>query len=244
MTAPTNTVDQRGSGGAVRSEGDSRVMHDGPGPGGSVELDRRRFLGLLGAGAAASVGAPGVASAEGAPVVTMANNYFDPIGLYVDPGATVRFEIEAGSHSATAYDGRVPTEAAPFDSGVLSDGTFEYTFDVPGTYDYYCTPHRSVGMAGRIVVGEPGGPAEASPVPDGDLPEGEVIVEQGAVAVDDSTDGRGDAGGGVMGSRSKPGPMDGHGPGWMMVVPLGFMTAILGAIGGVVYWASPEGDLR
>ena len=28
--------------------------------------------------------------------------------------------------------------------------------------------------------------------------------------------------------------MDGHGPGWMMVVPLGLMTAILGAIGGVV----------
>jgi len=37
-------------------------------------------------------------------------------------------------------------------------------------------------MVGRIVVGSPGGPAEDSPIPDGDVPESEAIIEQGAIA--------------------------------------------------------------
>ena len=165
MTALTNTADQRGGGDAIRSQGGSRVMRDGLGPGGDVEVDRRRLLGLLGAGAAASVGIPGAASAGEVPVVTVANNYFDPVGLYVEHGPTVRFEIEAGSYSATAYDGRVPTEGAPFDRGVISEGTFEYTFDVPGTYDYYCTSHRSMGMAGRVVGPNPAARRRRVPLP-------------------------------------------------------------------------------
>ncbi len=30
--------------------------------------------------------------------------------------------------------------------------SFEETFDEPGTYAYYCEPHRGAGMAGTIVV--------------------------------------------------------------------------------------------
>ncbi len=95
----------------------------------------------------------------------MGNNYFDPIGLHVEPGTTVRFEIAAGAHSATAYENRIPSAASGFDRGIISSGGFEYTFEEPGTYDYYCILHKSVGMAGRIVVGSPGGPAEANPIP-------------------------------------------------------------------------------
>jgi hypothetical protein len=95
---------------------------------------------------------------------------------------TVRFEIESGSHSVTAYEDRIPTGAEAFDSGVMSDGGFEHTFDTLGTYDYYCTPHQSMGMVGRIVVGEPGGPAEDSMPPDGELPDSQQIVEDGTVS--------------------------------------------------------------
>jgi len=112
----------------------------------------------------------------------MGNNYFEPIGLHIEPGTTVRFEIAAGTHSATAYENRIPSDASAFDSEVISSGGFEYTFEKPGTYDYYCIPHKSVGMVGRIVVGSPGGPAEDSPIPDGDVPESEAIIEQGAIA--------------------------------------------------------------
>ena len=120
-----------------------------------MTYSRRQFLGTLGAGTVATAGLTRTATAQEQPVVRMGNNYFDPIGLHVEPGTTVRFEIAAGAHSATAYENRIPADASTFDSGVISSGGFEYTFEESGTYDYYCIPHRSVGMVGRIVVGSP-----------------------------------------------------------------------------------------
>ena len=37
-----------------------------------------------------------------------------------------------------------------------ADGVFEHAFTAPGVYDYFCRPHELAGMAGRIVVGDPG----------------------------------------------------------------------------------------
>jgi plastocyanin len=38
-----------------------------------------------------------------------------------------------------------------FDSGIIQTGqTFRYTFNDPGTFEYYCTLHPS--MVGKIVV--------------------------------------------------------------------------------------------
>ena len=118
--------------------------------------------------------------------------YFDPIGLFVESGDTVTFEIQSGSHSATAYkEGtssasvtRIPEGAETFNSETLSEqgSTYEHTFETTGTYDYFCIPHKTLGMVGRIVVGEPGGPAEGSMPPDGDVPESQTIVDQGSVS--------------------------------------------------------------
>ena len=118
--------------------------------------------------------------------------YFDPIGLFVEPGTTVTWTIQSGSHSSTAYaEGngaasvtRIPQGAEPWDSGILSEqgATFTHTFETTGTYDYFCTPHKALGMVGRIVVGEPGGPAEGSMPPDGEVPQSQTIVDQGAVS--------------------------------------------------------------
>ncbi|MDT3437659.1 halocyanin [Haloarcula sp. 1CSR25-25] len=118
--------------------------------------------------------------------------YFDPIGLFIQPGETVTFEIQSGSHSATAYkEGtstasvtRIPESAETFNSETLSEqgATYEHTFGTTGTYDYFCIPHKTLGMVGRIVVGEPGGPAEESMPPDGDVPESQTIVDQGSVS--------------------------------------------------------------
>lgn len=169
----------------------------------------------------------------------MTTNDFDPIGLSVEPGTTVRFEIDTGSHSATAYTDRIPAEATPFDSGVLSGGGFEHTFDIAGTYDYYCLPHKAMGMVGRLVVGDSGGPADADPVPDGAVPDSERIVEERAIAAGDFDDGRG-GGGGMMGGR--PGMMGERGSGWMKLMPLGFVTALAGVVGGVAYLAGRRGQ--
>ena len=151
---------------------------------------RRGFLGALGSGIVATAGLAGTASAGTPPTVAMGTNYFDPVGLAVDPGTTVRFEVESGSHSATAYEDRIPAAATPFDSGTLSEGAFEHAFETPGTYDYHCVPHESMGMTGRIVVGEPGGPAEATPIPEGDVPDGDEIRERGRVGADEADGSR------------------------------------------------------
>ena len=93
--------------------------------------------------------------------------WFDPIGLYVQSGSTVRWVVRENVHTATAYHPnndrhslRIPDGAAPWDSGFLvkPGATFDVTLTIPGVYDYYCMPHEAAGMVGRIVVGKPVGP--------------------------------------------------------------------------------------
>jgi len=88
--------------------------------------------------------------------------WFDPIGLYVRPGTTVRWLARENVHTTTAYHPkndrhslRIPDGAAPWDSGFLvkAGATFDVTLTVPGVYDYFCMPHEGAGMVGRIVVG-------------------------------------------------------------------------------------------
>ncbi|WP_436926078.1 plastocyanin/azurin family copper-binding protein [Halosimplex amylolyticum] len=210
-----------------------------------TDYSRRRFLGALGAGTVASAGFTQPVAAQETPVVEMGNNYFDPIGLRIEPGATVRFELAAGTHSATAYENRIPSGASAFDSGVVSSGGFEHTFEAPGTYDYYCIPHKSVGMVGRIVVGSPGGPAEESPIPDGDVPDSDAIVEQGAIAYGSTTGDDENSGDGMMGPGrgSGPGMMNGRNGGRVGGLPfVGGALGVVGLVGGLLYWALGRDD--
>jgi len=212
---------------AVGSKQDAQHLHS-----------RREFIGLVGSGAAASVGLSRSASAQPEPVVDMDSNHFDAVGLHIEPGTTVQFRIVDGSHSATAYEDRIPADATTFDSETIADGTFEHTFETPGTYDYYCRPHKAMGMVGRIVVGEPGGPAEESPIPDGEVPDSETIVEQGTISNDEFN------GSGGVGSHDvkQGGPgMDPSNMGWKLLMPAGFLTVVLSLAGGVSYWASRRG---
>jgi plastocyanin len=94
--------------------------------------------------------------------------YFDPAGIHIEPGDTVRWIRVGGYHSTTAYhpsnsnhELRIPKQAKPWDSGVLTctypgpNSTFKHTFTVEGVYDYFCRPHEQAGMVGRIIVGKP-----------------------------------------------------------------------------------------
>lgn len=93
--------------------------------------------------------------------------WFDPIGLHVQSGTTVRWIARENVHTTTAYHPdndqhslRIPDGAVPWDSGYLvkPGATFDVTLRVPGVYDYYCMPHEGAGMVGRIVVGKASGP--------------------------------------------------------------------------------------
>ena len=47
--------------------------------------------------------------------------------------------------------GGVPEGVEKFKTKFSKDA--EYTFTVPGIYAYWCTPHKSMGMIGFVVVG-------------------------------------------------------------------------------------------
>jgi plastocyanin len=96
--------------------------------------------------------------------------YFEPLGVLVQPGQTVRWRNVHWGATVTAYhpnydnrELRIPEGVDPFDSGLLGDeqkSTFEWRYDVEGTYDYCSRYQEVLGMFGRVVVGHPGGPGE------------------------------------------------------------------------------------
>lgn len=97
--------------------------------------------------------------------------WFDPVGLLVRPGTTVRWVLVEGVHTTTAYHPangdrprRIPEGARPWDSGYLTDPgtTFEVTLEAEGVYDFFCRPHEAAGMVGRIVVASDAGRASGS----------------------------------------------------------------------------------
>lgn len=174
-----------------------------------MTIDRRHFLGMAGTlgviGTAGCLGSgeDGDRTTPGGPeparTVDMVTggmpggpHYFDPIGVSVAPGETVRWVNSSGTHSSTAYEKsnaeaavtRIPDGAAAWNSTTLSkqEAAFDHTFEANGTYDYFCIPHRSLGMVGRVVVGDPGGPAEGSMPPDGEVPDSRTIVDRGVVS--------------------------------------------------------------
>jgi len=87
---------------------------------------------------------------------------FAPPAVWVDPGTDVTWEWtgDGGSHNVVAES------EADFRSGDATSEagtTFSQTFDTAGIVTYYCNPHRSMGMKGAVVVGDPDGSATATP---------------------------------------------------------------------------------
>ncbi|WP_201861373.1 plastocyanin/azurin family copper-binding protein [Microvirga soli] len=138
----------------------------------------RRYILRIGGGLLAGLARPRL-SLAGEPVeIRMQGNtdsshvWFDPIGLRVEPGQTIRWiNLDPGnSHTATAYHPknferpqRIPEGAEPWDSDyLLPNESFSVTLTVEGVYDFYCVPHEHAGMVGRIIVGQPGRSPAAS----------------------------------------------------------------------------------
>lgn len=161
-----------------------------------MKVSRRRAL-AMGGGGLAAVALPGRLGAAAAEVVEMRGTargeriWFAPLGLVVAPGTVLRFvnRDRGNSHTATSYHPdlfgrarRIPAAAAPWDSGfLLPEESFEVRLTVPGVYDYYCIPHEMAGMAGRIIVGEPGDPGFEGPAGDSSDIEPEALAALPAV---------------------------------------------------------------
>jgi len=74
---------------------------------------------------------------------------YSPAAVRVDSGTTVVWEWtgEGASHNVVDEDGSFESELTD-EEGF----TFEHTFDESGTFLYFCTPHKAVGMKGAVVV--------------------------------------------------------------------------------------------
>ena len=96
----------------------------------------------LGAALAAGGGCGGdsdtvaTAGQAGPGTVVVRDIAFKPKRLAVEAGDTVtwRFEDKGIPHDVKAQDGS-------FESEVVDSGTFEHTFERPGTYEYVCSIH-------------------------------------------------------------------------------------------------------
>ncbi len=110
------------------------------------------------------IAAPAVAQTSGAPAATigMTNTLsFTKDTVRVEVGETVRWKnnsvivhtVTADPEEATMDESmRLPEGAASFHSGNLEpDETFEYTFETPGRYRYFCVPHEAAMRATVIV---------------------------------------------------------------------------------------------
>lgn len=123
---------------------------------------------------------------------------FDPAGLRLEPGDALTWLNMGDFHTTTAFHPdngdllpgdvplRIPEGAEPWHSGMLGlDGgtEFSHTFRVPGVHDYFCQPHYSFGMVGRVVVAPPDGPtptarpaSELIDVARAEMPAVEVVL--------------------------------------------------------------------
>lgn len=79
----------------------------------------------------------------------LASLRFQPANLIVPAGTTVRWVNTATIFHTVTPDGH--TEWRRFATSRTGE-SFEHTFGTSGTFNYFCEPHRSVGMVGSVVV--------------------------------------------------------------------------------------------
>ena len=120
--------------------------------------------------------APPTATAQETTIVAVGDIWFCNETFYagvcettIIVGDTVSWDFGPSElpHTATACgaDCDSPTATPLWDSGLIADGsTFEFTFDTPGTYLYYCAVHPTL-QRGRIVVQQESPPTPTTPPP-------------------------------------------------------------------------------
>ena len=68
----------------------------------------------------------------------------------INVGDTVFWKATDKGHNVEFIKGGVPQGIEKFKTKFNKD--VQYTFNIPGIYAYWCTPHKSMGMIGFVVV--------------------------------------------------------------------------------------------
>lgn len=131
---------------------------------------RRAMLRAVGAAASLGTLAGCLGGGDTKRVAMTDTLVFDPGTVAVSPGTTVRWVNEGDApHTVTAYESELPAGAAFFASGgfeteraarndvrgglIRAGEAFEHTFEIPGSYAYFCIPHEGSRMTGTVRVG-------------------------------------------------------------------------------------------
>jgi halocyanin-like protein len=123
---------------------------------------------------------------------------FGPAAVQVDPGTTVVWvwRGEGGLHNVAAESGGDFSSENTQEAGF----TYEQTFEEAGVVQYFCQPHRALGMKGVVVVGDA-------------VPEGAEVVSGGGGGGGGGGSGGSGGGGGEGGSGNGGNGGDGGGGG-------------------------------
>ncbi len=128
-------------------------------------LLRPSFL-VMAAGLAVAAGCgSGGSMANSGPQVTIADFTFTPSTQTVKAGSAVTWTNRGLSVHRVTSDTMlfesmnlgVPVAGDPYGGGGMAAGTFQFTFNTPGTYTYHCSLHPPTiaaysGFTGTIVV--------------------------------------------------------------------------------------------
>ena len=87
-------------------------------------------------------------------IVELVGIEFIPRDITIDVGQTVKWVNTGGRHNINGSLETFPDNPEGFRNGDPSSElfTFEFTFTIPGVYNYQCDPHSDVGMMGSITV--------------------------------------------------------------------------------------------
>ena len=112
-----------------------------PTPAGSVAPD---------GGATAEADTPDASTSGATHTVSVSNFAYEPATLKIAVGDTVRWVWSDGTHTVT--EGKDCTaKAGGFDSARHTAAfTYEHTFDVAGTFDYFCDYREHCTMMGQV----------------------------------------------------------------------------------------------
>ena len=89
--------------------------------------------------------------------IDMLNRQGKEINVYskkivnVNVGDTVFWKSVNPGHNVEFIKGGIPAGVEKFKTKYSKDAS--YNFKIPGIYAYWCTPHKSMGMIGFVVVG-------------------------------------------------------------------------------------------
>ncbi|MBC6419702.1 MAG: plastocyanin [Prochloron sp. SP5CPC1] len=77
---------------------------------------------------------------------------FVPNTVTISPGDTVKWVNNKFAPHNVVFQGSSAAKLSHKQLVFKPGESFATTFDKPGTYSYFCSPHRSGGMVGKVIV--------------------------------------------------------------------------------------------